>query len=194
MASPLPTTIHEDVTPETASVLERIAALMRGKVFSPRVKLLDLKDVCEATGLGGPVGGIGSQILTAFGFARGGLVHGPGNATSDSILARVSSGEYVIPADAVRAWGSGVFDALSQRRLPAFSGGGMVGSAPVRSLAAGPSIVFNSAPIAISVPASALGDRDRMVRDVQRAARTGQVQAVGEFARRVEKAIGRIGA
>lgn len=47
-------------------------------------------------------GGDGSGGEGAEGFARGGRVWGPGTGTSDSILARLSAGEYVQPANVVR--------------------------------------------------------------------------------------------
>ncbi len=43
----------------------------------------------------------------------GGMVRGPGTGTSDSILAYVSAGEYVIRAAAVDRYGVGLFDALN---------------------------------------------------------------------------------
>jgi cellulose synthase/poly-beta-1,6-N-acetylglucosamine synthase-like glycosyltransferase len=58
------------------------------------------------------------------GFAFGGLVEGGGTATSDSILARLSSGEFVMNADATAAIGP---DALAEAnrsgQLPATGGG-----------------------------------------------------------------------
>jgi hypothetical protein len=46
------------------------------------------------------------------GFPAGGRVRGPGTGTSDSILARVSNGEYVIPAARVEQYGPAMFDAI----------------------------------------------------------------------------------
>lgn len=53
------------------------------------------------------------------GFANGGLFAGPGTGTSDSILARVSNGEYINTADIVNYWGVDTFDALSRKMIPA---------------------------------------------------------------------------
>jgi hypothetical protein len=50
--------------------------------------------------------------------ADGGLLRGPGTGTSDSILARVSNGEYVIRAKAVRKLGLANMHAINQGRLP----------------------------------------------------------------------------
>lgn len=59
-------------------------------------------------------------------FATGGRIRGPGTGTSDSILARVSDGEYVMRAAAVRKYGANMMENLNSMRLPQFSTGGMV--------------------------------------------------------------------
>jgi hypothetical protein len=68
-------------------------------------------DSSGGSGGGGAAGGSGiTGILTkglgalagVFGFAEGGVVSGPGSGTSDSILARVSHGEFVVKAAAVK--------------------------------------------------------------------------------------------
>jgi hypothetical protein len=46
-------------------------------------------------------------------FATGGYVSGPGSATSDSIPARLSNGEYVLKASVVDKLGTGLLDALN---------------------------------------------------------------------------------
>ncbi|MFD6684213.1 hypothetical protein [Micromonospora parva] len=51
------------------------------------------------------------------GFPGGGYVRGPGTSTSDSVLARVSNGEYVIKAAAVRRYGARMFDDLNAMRV-----------------------------------------------------------------------------
>lgn len=48
-------------------------------------------------------------------YREGGRVRGPGTETSDSIPARLSKGEYVIPADVVRVKGQEFFDKLLQK-------------------------------------------------------------------------------
>lgn len=60
------------------------------------------------------------------GLAGGGMVSGPGTATSDSILARLSAGEFVMRADAVKKWGVDFMHRLNQGMMPAFAGGGMM--------------------------------------------------------------------
>ncbi|MDZ7476789.1 tape measure protein [Stenotrophomonas pavanii] len=60
-------------------------------------------------------------------FASGGLVSGPGSSTSDSIPARLSAGEYVVRAAAVRQVGVAFLDSLnglsSWAQGPRFRGG-----------------------------------------------------------------------
>ena len=91
-----------------------------------------------SAGGGGGNGGIGAaavntsvQTVTnavagAQGFASGGAVVGPGTATSDSILARVSNGEWVLTGGQVRALGGfrGVQSLVNS--LPRFATGGGV--------------------------------------------------------------------
>ena len=56
-------------------------------------------------------------------FAAGGMVHGPGTGTSDSIPARLSKGEYVVRARAVRAVGRDTMDRINAQ---GFAAGGAV--------------------------------------------------------------------
>ncbi len=80
-------------------------------------------------------GGLGAFISGLFkGFATGGLVSGPGTSTSDSIPARLSAGEYVLRAAAVRRLGVDFLHALNgglsvprwQGLRLAFAEGGLV--------------------------------------------------------------------
>ena len=82
----------------------------------------------------GGLGGLISGLFQFAGFASGGYVTGPGTGTSDSIPARLSAGEYVLRADAVRRVGIEFLHALngglfmprwSGQRL-AFADGGLV--------------------------------------------------------------------
>lgn len=84
-------------------------------------KILDLanqaRSAAAAAGGGGGGGG---------GFASGGHVRGAGTGTSDSIWARLSNGEFVIRAAAVRHFGANFFAALNAMRMPRFNVGGLV--------------------------------------------------------------------
>jgi hypothetical protein len=66
------------------------------------------------------------------GHAEGGLISGPGNGTSDSVVARVSNGEYIVRADATRR-NLPLLHAINSG-VPAFADGGLVGP---RSIGAG---------------------------------------------------------
>jgi hypothetical protein len=69
----------------------------------------------------------GSSDATGIdGWAGGGPIRGPGSGTSDSILARVSNGEYVVRAAAVERYGSGFMAAINNMALPKFAAGGPV--------------------------------------------------------------------
>ncbi|MGW4505687.1 phage tail tape measure protein [Streptomyces sp. NPDC004436] len=74
-----------------------------------------IPDLIQARRDGGLVGYAGGGAIR--GFPGGGAVRGPGTGTSDSILARVSNGEYVIKAASVRRYGVAMFDQLNAGRL-----------------------------------------------------------------------------
>lgn len=59
--------------------------------------------------------------------AQGGYIAGPGSATSDSIPAWLSNGEYVIRASAVNKVGVGFLNAINSGHFGAFASGGSVG-------------------------------------------------------------------
>lgn len=63
------------------------------------------------------------------GYATGGRVRGPGTGTSDSIMARLSNGEFVMRAAAVRAYGPALLEKMNGLRIPKFADGGLVGAA-----------------------------------------------------------------
>ena len=65
---------------------------------------------------------IAAVIGLAGGFADGGLVQGPGTGTSDSIMARLSHGEFVMPASAVSRIGLNNLEAM---RTGAYGGSSM---------------------------------------------------------------------
>jgi hypothetical protein len=66
-------------------------------------------------------GGDGSGLPAA----SGGLISGPGTATSDSIPAWLSTGEFVMRASAVRNYGVGLMHALNSLQAPRFAAGGL---------------------------------------------------------------------
>jgi methyl-accepting chemotaxis protein len=83
-------------------------------------------NAASSGGGGGGGGGGGDSGGDFAGFASGGPVFGPGTGTSDSILARLSNGEFVMTAAAVRRFGLGFLMMLNQLKLPKFATGGPV--------------------------------------------------------------------
>lgn len=61
------------------------------------------------------------------GYATGGYISGAGTGTSDSILARLSNGEFVVRAAAVRNYGADFLHRINRLRLPKFASGGLIG-------------------------------------------------------------------
>jgi hypothetical protein len=94
-----------------------ISSLERLQAFRIKDKSFTVTELQRDRAVG-PGGGIGMPTG-----ATGGYVTGPGTGTSDSILARLSNGEYVMTAAAVAAHGRAMFD-----RLNGYAGGGAVGS------------------------------------------------------------------
>ena len=77
-------------------------------------------------------------------FATGGLISGPGTGTSDSILARLSTGEYVMNAESVRMFGTGLLDQMNAGMIPAFAAGGGIGEVGPQLEVTGPSRIYNA--------------------------------------------------
>jgi len=77
-----------------------------------------------STSFPGDPGGMPAAIP---GNAAGGMIRGPGSGTSDSILARLSNGEFVMRAAAVSKWGPRFMAALNGMQNPfGYAGGGLV--------------------------------------------------------------------
>lgn len=127
-------------------------------------------------------------------FATGGHVRGPGSARSDSIIARLSNGEFVVQADAVaalmRRYGAGVMSWINHGKLPGFNMGGLVSglthamSLP-RFAAGGMADLSPSSartPITLVVNGqriSGLSGSDDAVSTIKRAAVSGQLASAG---------------
>lgn len=71
-----------------------------------------------ATKYGMDANGGPKQIGRGVGYKSGGLIKGRGSKTSDSIMARVSRGEFLNNAAAVSHYGPGLFSALNNREIP----------------------------------------------------------------------------
>jgi len=78
-------------------------------------------------GLGFSQAGIGNiPAIGGLQAAEGGHVSGPGSATSDSIPAMLSNGEFVMPAKRVTQFGVQFFEMLRRGMMPAFASGGYI--------------------------------------------------------------------
>ena len=118
---PMAQAAFDSVLNAVSATVQRIADAVRSAVAS----------VGSALGGGGAGPVPGGELLPQY--AGGGSVRGPGSATSDSILARLSAGEYVMRARAVDHWGPRFMASLNALRSPfGFAGGGLV--MPQRSL------------------------------------------------------------
>ncbi len=144
--------IFETITGGFSSAKDAVMALI-AEVAKLSVKLALLKGVDPGGG-----SGLGGLFDALPGFSHGGRVHGPGTGTSDSILAWVSKGEYIIPAHAARSEGYGNLDA----RYKGSSGGrpGHYATGGEVSTGAGISIINVTDPSEIlSTMAGAAGGR-----------------------------------
>lgn len=89
----------------------------------PAKKVIEVE--VRTTSTGGATGSF--DIKPEGSFATGGLIRGRGTGTSDSILARLSNGEYVIRAAAVQRYGVDFFERINAM-LPKYASGGLVGN------------------------------------------------------------------
>ncbi|MFJ3635230.1 phage tail tape measure protein [Streptomyces sp. NPDC090112] len=121
-------TVHIPTGPPTAAVdlIQGRINSIRGTSVGVGVYLRATASDQDANGVpdliqsrrdGGLVGYAGGGAIR--GYPTGGAVRGPGSGTSDSILARVSNGEYVIKAASVQRYGVAMFDQLNAGRLSA---------------------------------------------------------------------------
>ena len=92
-----------------------------------------------------PIGGHNVAFPRAPGKAEGGFITGPGTATSDSIPAMLSNGEYVINADAVRRIGVPTLNAINTGAVSRFAQGGYVSQGTAGGTAVGgiPNVIVN---------------------------------------------------
>jgi hypothetical protein len=127
-----------------SSILDKLVKKLAGMAIDKAFSSL----ISGATGTGGVFGSIGK----VFGFADGGMIQGPGGPRSNSILAAVSDGEFIVNADATKKYGA-LLAAINSGRVPKFASGGIVGSAPAISspkFAASP----GASPVSINMPIS----------------------------------------
>ncbi|WP_280393035.1 transglycosylase SLT domain-containing protein [Nocardia wallacei] len=110
------------------SALGRLRDAFRDIINEIREHWADLVGAIQSpfTAPGTAVGRVFGSVLDKIGGnAEGGLIEGPGTGTSDSILARLSNGEYVVNA-AQTARYLPVLQAINGDTLPKFAEGGQV--------------------------------------------------------------------
>lgn len=71
--------------------------------------------------------GGGFSLSKLFGFAEGGQISGAGTGTSDSMIARVSNGEFIVRASQAEK-NLPLLQAINSGKIPRFASGGMVGA------------------------------------------------------------------
>ena len=112
--------LWEEALPDFSGWIERTKA-----AFSSMWADIVATAKSAAAAIAGAGGGAGATAAQPF--ASGGYIRGPGSGTSDSILARLSNGEFVMRAAAVDRWGPQFMMALNNLRNPfGYAGGGLV--------------------------------------------------------------------
>lgn len=99
------------------SILNRVSSLVDSVISKIKSAIAFAK---QLTGLGGSDSGGGGSSTQ--GFAGGGSVRGPGGPRTDSIVARLSAGEFVVQASIVRKLGVDFFHRLNNGLLPSLEG------------------------------------------------------------------------
>jgi tape measure domain-containing protein len=88
-----------------------------------------LSALFAGAGAGAGAGGITAGGTVTGIYADGGKVRGPGTGRSDSIVARLSNGEFVVNASAARR-NARLLEMINTNRMPRFANGGTVGGMP----------------------------------------------------------------
>ncbi|MCO5163531.1 MAG: hypothetical protein M9939_20565 [Mesorhizobium sp.] len=126
-----------------ASTLNRII----DRLVDMAVQLLVIGPLLKMFGFSG--GGIVPGAGKVQKLATGGYVSGPGSATSDTIPARLSNGEFVVNA-AATAKHRALLEAVNDNRLPALTTGGMAGQGIAAPAAIGGQVISINAPITVN--------------------------------------------
>ena len=113
------------------SFFDRVSSMISNLIAKFR-ELFSAKEAAASAGNAGNSQG-GFPVPA---FSGGGRVWGAGTATSDSIPARLSAGEFVIREKAVRHYGPRLFDLLNRLALARDSLRGFAGGGPVEALRA----------------------------------------------------------
>lgn len=95
----------------------------------------------------------GAALGSVAGHAEGGLITGPGTGTSDSILRRVSNGEFIVRKAAVDAIGLQNLDFINRNGdLPGFADGGAVGQSTGGASSTAGAVIAHAAALMNAIP------------------------------------------
>lgn len=100
-----------------------------GDIRDPIAQIYAMIDYV-ATKYGMDASGAPNQIGRGVGYASGGRIKGPGGGRSDSIIARVSNGEYIVRAPMAQKH-MGLLEAINSNKLPGFADGGLIPLQPI---------------------------------------------------------------
>jgi hypothetical protein len=104
--------------------------VLKGDIHDPVASIYAMVDYV-ATKYGMDATGAPLQIGRGVGYASGGKINGMGNGKSDSILARVSNGEYIVKANAASK-NMGLLHAInSGGKVLGYAEGGLIGPQPI---------------------------------------------------------------
>lgn len=129
--------LNDAALSQVQSQLEAVAAKLKAQFQIPVSVSLNTTGTAATTAAAGSTPG----------FSSGGRVRGPGTSRSDSILARLSDGEFVVRAAAVRHYGAAALERLNGLAMPKFAEGGLVAAAG----SAGPAAA-QGRPVLLEVP------------------------------------------
>lgn len=123
-----------DLQSSWQSFLEWFNGTWMGQILSGLQSLIakakELWDWMSKANSKGDEGSGDKGSSTPPGYAGGGEVRGPGHGTSDSILARVSNGEFIMRERAVSHFGKSFMHSVNNLTLPHFAEGGLVSVRP----------------------------------------------------------------
>lgn len=113
----------------TSATAKKAASEGLGVIAADSLTNAMVKAAVAAEALGSAMAAAAAKSLV--GFSTGGPVSGQGTGTSDSILAHLSNGEYVVNAKSTKKYGP-LIEAINSGNVPRFATGGQVGeSLPV---------------------------------------------------------------
>ncbi|MDQ0907786.1 hypothetical protein QFZ22_003771 [Streptomyces canus] len=123
------------ITASTGAASKSIAGIqaqrdrLSGKTITITTRKVTIIDTLKGQSLHdvvGATGGLGSKLkgYAGGGSIAGGVLQGAGTKTSDSLIARLSKGEFVMRAAAVDKYGPAFMDAINSGNFPGFAAGG----------------------------------------------------------------------